>query len=107
MAPAREIAASRLVAAPQDELFDFLANLENHWRLASTGGGLAESRTWLEGQGLARPRQDRMIAGVCAGLARRYGMPVFLVRSLAVAAGPAGFGVLVYVALWVLMPTEG
>ena|SRR5215207_329879 len=34
MAPAREIAASRLVAAPQDELFDFLANLENHWRLA-------------------------------------------------------------------------
>jgi Polyketide cyclase / dehydrase and lipid transport len=34
MAPARDIRASRLVEAPQDELFDFLANLDNHWRLA-------------------------------------------------------------------------
>ena len=69
-------------------------------------GGLAESRTWLGNQGLARPREGRMIAGVCAGLARRYGMPVFLVRVLTVAAGIAGFGVIVYLALWVLMPKE-
>jgi phage shock protein C len=73
----------------------------------AAGGGLAESRTWLGNQGLARPRQGRMIAGVCAGLARRYGMPVFLVRVLAVATGIAGFGVLVYLVLWVLMPKDG
>lgn len=73
----------------------------------SAGGGLAESRTWLGTQGLARPRQGRMIAGVCAGIARRYAMPVFLVRVLAVATGLAGFGLVVYVALWVLMPNEG
>ena len=48
-----------------------------------------------------------MIAGVCAGLARRYGMPVFLVRVLAVASGIAGFGVFVYLVLWVLMPKDG
>ena len=71
------------------------------------GGGLAESRAWLSGQGLVRPRQGRMIAGVCAGLARRYGMPVFLVRVLMVAAGIAGLGVVGYLALWVLMPKEG
>ena len=71
------------------------------------GGGLAESRAWLSGQGLLRPRQGRMIAGVCAGLARRYGMPVFLVRVLMVAAGIAGIGVVSYLALWVLMPKEG
>jgi phage shock protein C len=70
------------------------------------GGGLAESRTWLGSQGLVRPRQDRMIAGVCAGFARRYGMPVFLVRVLMVVAGVAGVGLIVYPALWVLMPTE-
>ena len=70
-------------------------------------GGLAESRTWLDSQGLARPREGRMIAGVCAGLAHRYATPVFLVRVLTVAAGIAGFGVIVYVALWVLMPKEG
>jgi Polyketide cyclase / dehydrase and lipid transport len=34
MARAREIRASRQVEASQDELFDFLANLDNHWRLA-------------------------------------------------------------------------
>ena len=70
------------------------------------GGGLAESRSWLGSQGLVRPRQDRMIAGVCAGLARRYGMPVFLVRVLTVAAGIAGFGLIVYPVLWVLMPKQ-
>ena len=74
---------------------------------AQTGsGGLAESRTWLGYQGLARPRQGRMIAGVCAGLARRFGMPVFLVRVLMVAAGIAGFGLILYPVLWVLMPNE-
>jgi phage shock protein C len=69
-------------------------------------GGLAESRTWLESQSLARPREGRMIAGVCAGLAHRYAMPVFLVRVLTVAAGIAAFGIIVYLALWVLMPKE-
>jgi len=47
-----------------------------------------------------------MVAGVCAGLARRYGMPVFLVRVLAVAAGITGFGLILYPALWILMPNE-
>lgn len=71
------------------------------------GGGLGESRTWLGSQGLVRPREGRMIAGVCAGLSRRYGMPVFLVRVLTVAAGIAGFGLIGYPVLWVLMPKEG
>ena len=53
-----------------------------------------------------RPRQGRMIAGVCAGLARRYGMPPFLMRVLMVAAGLAGFGVIAYIVLWILMPNE-
>jgi phage shock protein C len=54
-----------------------------------------------------RPREGRIIAGVCAGLARRYGMPIFLVRVLMVAAGIAGFGLVAYVVFWVLMPKEG
>jgi len=47
-----------------------------------------------------------MIAGVCAGLARRYAMPVFLVRVLMVAAGLAGVGVVAYPVAWVLIPNE-
>ena len=59
-----------------------------------------------EVRALARPREGRMIAGVCAGLARRYGMPVFLVRVLMVVAGLAGVGLVLYPVLWVLMPNE-
>jgi phage shock protein PspC (stress-responsive transcriptional regulator) len=48
-----------------------------------------------------------MIAGVCAGLARRFGLSTGLVRILFVLSvilpGPQ---VLVYLALWIIMPNE-
>lgn len=53
---------------------------------------------------LARPRGDRMIAGVCAGIARRYGWPTGRVRLLFVFFGLFGAGELAYIALWLLMP---
>jgi phage shock protein PspC (stress-responsive transcriptional regulator) len=81
------------------------ANAEQ--RAPAGRGGLTESRTWLSDKGLVRPREGRLIAGVCAGLARRYEMPVFLVRVLMVAAGIAGFGLVAYIVFWVLMPKEG
>jgi phage shock protein PspC (stress-responsive transcriptional regulator) len=73
----------------------------------SGAGGLEESRTYLSQKGWVRPREGRIIAGVCAGLARRYDMPIFLVRVLMVAAGLAGFGLIAYLVFWVLMPKEG
>ena len=49
-----------------------------------------------------------MVAGVCAGLARRFGVPRLLVRMLFVASlilpGPQ---LIVYLVLWALMPNEG
>lgn len=57
--------------------------------------------------GLYRPRGDRMIAGVCAGLARRFGMSAGTVRLLFVLScllpGPQ---FVVYLVLWVMMPDE-
>lgn len=48
-----------------------------------------------------------MIAGVCAGLARRFGVRPSAVRLLFVISvvlpGPQ---ILLYVALWILMPNE-
>jgi phage shock protein PspC (stress-responsive transcriptional regulator) len=56
--------------------------------------------------GLSRPRK-RLIAGVCAGLARRFGMSPGVVRLLFVVSillpGPQ---VLAYIVLWILMPSE-
>jgi phage shock protein PspC (stress-responsive transcriptional regulator) len=56
---------------------------------------------------LVRPRDGRMIAGVCAGLARRFGMSVGLVRLLfLLSLLLPGTQVIVYIVLWILMPNE-
>jgi phage shock protein PspC (stress-responsive transcriptional regulator) len=56
---------------------------------------------------LVRPRHGRMIAGVCAGLARRFGWSPTGVRVLFLLScllpGPQ---VVVYIVLWVLVPSE-
>jgi phage shock protein PspC (stress-responsive transcriptional regulator) len=59
-------------------------------------------------QGLIRPLQGRMIGGVCAGLARRFGLDPWLTRLLFVLILLAipGSQILVYPILWILMPSE-
>jgi phage shock protein PspC (stress-responsive transcriptional regulator) len=56
---------------------------------------------------LVRPRRDRMIAGVCSGIARRFGISSNVVRIAFVASmlipGPQ---FLIYIAAWILMPEE-
>jgi phage shock protein PspC (stress-responsive transcriptional regulator) len=57
-------------------------------------------------QALVMPR-ERLVAGVCAGLARRFDTSPTLVRLLFVAScllpGPQ---VLLYLALWIILPSE-
>lgn len=49
---------------------------------------------------------NRIIAGVCAGLAEYFGLDVTMVRVLYVvlSVAPAFSGTLVYLVLWILMP---
>lgn len=53
---------------------------------------------------LSRPQNDKWIAGVCSGLANRFGMSTGLVRLLFVLFGLFGAGEIAYIVLWVLMP---
>lgn len=46
----------------------------------------------------------RMLAGVCAALARRFGISVFLVRLIFVIFAFTGAGELAYIVLWILIP---
>ena len=58
---------------------------------------------------LRRSRRDRMIAGVCAGLAHHFGLDVTLMRVLYVLVSilSVGFpGTLVYIILWIVIPEE-
>jgi len=56
---------------------------------------------------LARPSNDRVIAGVCSGIARRFGLSSNVVRLIFVLSmllpGPQ---ILIYLAGWLLIPDE-
>ena len=60
----------------------------------------------LRSQGLTRPREGRVLGGVCAGLGQRLGLApwparlLFLVVLLVV----PGSQLIVYPVLWILMP---
>jgi phage shock protein PspC (stress-responsive transcriptional regulator) len=58
---------------------------------------------------LRRDLEHRMLGGVCAGIAARYSLDPILVRAGFVLASVigSGIGVIVYVALWLLMPAAG
>ncbi len=55
---------------------------------------------------LVRPRQGRWIAGVCAGLADRFGVSRGMVRLGFVIFGLVGAGEVAYIVAWVIMPKE-
>lgn len=56
---------------------------------------------------LSRPRDNRWIAGVCSGLARRWGWSPGLVRLLFVLSLLLpGTQVIVYLVLWIIMPSD-
>ena len=60
------------------------------------------------GKRLLRPREGRMVAGVCAGLAAYFGIDVNLVRlGFGVLTVFYGLGILVYLIAWAILPEEG
>jgi phage shock protein PspC (stress-responsive transcriptional regulator) len=63
----------------------------------------------LAEEGLVRPREGRVLAGVVAGLGRRFGIdpwPARLLFVLILLIVP-GSQLLIYPLLWILMPSEG
>ncbi len=57
---------------------------------------------------MVRPRQGRMVAGVCQGLARNYGWDVVWVRVITVLLTifSSGAGLIAYIVFWIVMPEE-
>ena len=59
-------------------------------------------------QRLFRSRTDVMLGGVCAGLAAFFGLDPTLVRIFFVLmALGTGFGVFLYILMWIVVPAEG
>ena len=55
---------------------------------------------------LVRPSQGKWIAGVCAGLADRFGISRSLVRLGFVIFGLVGAGEIAYIIAWIVMPKD-
>lgn len=69
---------------------------------------MSDVRSNFRNRGLVRPRQGRVIAGVCAGLGQRFGIGPWAARILFVVILMVipGSQLIVYPILWVLMPSE-
>lgn len=78
-------------------------------RKASGGNGRRRRgyRPSMANSRLVRPQSEKWIAGVCAGLADRFGLSRGLVRILFVVFGLVGAGEVAYIVLWILMPKAG
>jgi len=57
---------------------------------------------------LRRSRSNRMLAGVCGGLAEFFGISAFWFRlGMIIAFTPGGVpGILLYLLLWIMVPSE-
>lgn len=52
-----------------------------------------------------RDLDGKMVAGVCSGLARQFGVPATALRiAFVIATFVGGWGLLIYAALWIIMP---
>ncbi len=58
--------------------------------------------------GLVRPAKQRLLSGVCAGLAKYYKLDVSIVRvAMVLLAVFGGVGIMAYAVLWLMMPSVG
>ena len=56
---------------------------------------------------LIRPRNDRVIAGVCVAIANRFEMSAWVIRALMVVSVVFfGLSLWLYLILWLLIPLE-
>jgi phage shock protein PspC (stress-responsive transcriptional regulator) len=69
---------------------------------------MTDIRSTFDRQGLIRPRDGRILGGVCAGLGHRFGLTPWISRLLFVLLLMVvpGSQLLIYPVLWILMPAE-
>jgi len=69
--------------------------------IGSNPMGQAVTQAWY------RARYGKVISGVCMGLAKQFNLSVTLLRlAFLLGAFIGGWGVIIYIALWAIMPRE-
>lgn len=60
----------------------------------------------IKAKKLYRSREDKMIGGVCGGLAKYFGIDSAIVRLLAVLSLVTGIGLIAYIVAWIVVPAD-
>jgi phage shock protein C len=58
----------------------------------------------MQSRQLTRSETNKRLAGVCGGIGEYFGIDPVLIRVGFVVAGLMGWGVLLYVVLWIVLP---
>jgi phage shock protein PspC (stress-responsive transcriptional regulator) len=82
-----------------------MSTAAEHHRHDPHDNSLAGARAWFADSGLTRPREGKILGGVTAGFARRYGVNLLVARVAAI-VGVLVLTPLLYLPLWVLMPKD-
>lgn len=60
----------------------------------------------MKNKKLFRSRKDRIIGGVCAGMAQYFEIDPIIVRLIFLALLLAGFGFIIYIIAWIFIPLK-
>ena len=62
----------------------------------------------MEGKKLTRPQSNKMLAGVCAGIANYFNLDPTLIRVIyaMLTVFTAFAGIIVYLLLWIIIPED-
>ena len=70
-------------------------------------GGLILFAVIVKKAGLKRDLNEKLIAGVCSGIAKKFGVnPVVVRLAFVTSVLIFGFGILPYIILWIIMEKE-
>jgi len=70
-------------------------------------GGLIGFAIIAKNAGLKRDPSRKLIAGVCSGIAKKFGVKPVVVRlAFVISVLFFGFGILPYIILWIIMEKE-
>lgn len=82
------------------------SSAENQNANSSNAGSGATGFEYIKSKRLYRSESDKVIGGVCSGLANYFGIDVVVVRIIfAILFFSFGFGLLPYIILWVAVPS--
>lgn len=76
--------------------------------MTQLGTGPPAAETQQPAEGIRRSRDDKVIAGVCGGLGRSFGIdPIWFRLAFVVLTVGGGAGVLLYILAWIIIPEQG